>query len=129
MNCWTSSALLKTMHTHCTHYNFVHIAVCLACIRIVSSPDLLRRIYHFQYNAWIKSTLGLVWGLGPRLASMLFVHPHFLALECESADCHYDCMHPMRLCVPRPHPRGGGLVTSSCFLGLHQKFIACCMHC
>ena len=36
---------------------------------IVSSPDLIRRVYRFQYNAryWKRSALGLVLGLGPRL--------------------------------------------------------------
>ena len=36
---------------------------------LVSSPDLIRRVYRLQYNAWYWkwSTLGLVLGLGPRL--------------------------------------------------------------
>ena len=45
--------------------------LCEGCI-LVSSPDLIRRIYRFQYNAretryWKQSMLGLVLGLGPRL--------------------------------------------------------------
>ena len=37
-------------------------------IVLVSSPDLIRRIYHFQYVCyWKRSALGLVLGLGPRL--------------------------------------------------------------
>ena len=34
----------------------------------------------------------------------------------------------MRSLVPQPHPGGESLVTSSWFLGLHYKFIACYMH-
>ena len=34
----------------------------------------------------------------------------------------------MHSLVPRPHPQGEGLVTSSWYLGLHKKFIAYCMH-
>ena len=45
--------------------------LCEGCI-LVSSPDLIRRVYRFQYNAretryWKQSMLGLVLGLGPRL--------------------------------------------------------------
>ena len=38
---------------------------------LVSPPDLIWRVYHFQYNAryWKQSMLGLVLGLGPRLLS------------------------------------------------------------
>ena len=37
---------------------------------LVSSPDLIRHVYRFQYNVrenWKRSVLGLVLGLGPRL--------------------------------------------------------------
>ena len=45
---------------------------CLPKIRklLVSSPDLIRRVYRFQYNVqeyWKWSALGLVLDLGPRL--------------------------------------------------------------
>ena len=53
--------------------------VCSMCILIpsmllVSSPDLIRRVYCLQYNArenWKRSALGLVLGLGPRLVCCL----------------------------------------------------------
>ena len=40
---------------------------------LVSSPDLIRHVYRFQYNRaryWKQSTLGLVLGLGPRLSAV-----------------------------------------------------------
>ena len=45
----------------------------LARWTLVSSPDLIWRVYRFQYNAryWKRSTLGLVWGLGLRLGDHL----------------------------------------------------------
>ena len=41
-------------------------------LKLVLSPDLIRHVYRFQYNAhaqyWKRSMLGLVLGLGPRLS-------------------------------------------------------------
>ena len=47
----------------------------LYCSIIVSSPDLIRHVYRFQYNARELKAIcaGVGLGLGPRLCSSLFL--------------------------------------------------------
>ena len=66
----------------------------LVLLILVSSPDLIRRIYRFQYNAgyWKRSTLGLVLGLGPRLLTYL----NFEILPL--AQVPWQCLHSPSSC-------------------------------